>query len=182
MVIADIILAIIYMMDKNKVIEKVYKDPWGFGSIKNTLKDARKIDSAITLQDVIKWKENSIERKTQLMGFNSFIAHKPFEEFQIDSFFMPEPDQNYNVAMLLVGIFTKYTEVIPPFKIKRKEAYYLVWWKVSTKWEASLSLYILMMNLLYHQRILNNFFKWTTHKIFINTNTCCNSWKTDKNY
>ena len=53
-------------MDKNKVIEQVYNDPLGFGSIKNTLKDARKIDSAITLQDVIKWKENNIERKAQL--------------------------------------------------------------------------------------------------------------------
>ena len=52
-------------MDKNKVIEKVYYDPLGFGSIKNTLKDARKIDSTITLQDVIKWKENNIERKAQ---------------------------------------------------------------------------------------------------------------------
>ena len=51
---AEIILAIIYIMDKNKVIEQVYNDPLGFGSIKNTLKDVRKIDSAIALQDVIK--------------------------------------------------------------------------------------------------------------------------------
>ena len=65
---ADIIVAIIYIMDKSKVIEQVYNDPLGSGSIKNTLKDARKIDSTITLQDVIKWKENNIERKTQLKG------------------------------------------------------------------------------------------------------------------
>ena len=100
-------------MDKNKVIEQVYNDPLGFGSIKNTLKDARKIDSTITLQDVIKWKENNIERTTPLKGYNSFVAHKPFEEFQIDLFFMPDNNQTYNVAMLMVDIFTKYTEVIP---------------------------------------------------------------------
>ena len=80
---------------------------------KNTLKDARKIDSAITFHDVIKWKENNIDRKTQLKGYNSFVAHKPFEEFQIDLFFMPGDNQKYNVAMLLVDIFTKYTEAIP---------------------------------------------------------------------
>ena len=79
---AEIILATIYIMDKNKVIEQVYNDPLGFGSIKNTLKDVRKIDRTITLQDVIKWRENNIERKTQLKGHNSFVAHKPFEEFQ----------------------------------------------------------------------------------------------------
>ena len=100
-------------MDKNKVIEQVYNDPLGFGSIKNTLKDARKIDSTITLQDVIKWKENNIERKTQLEGYNSFIAHKPFEEFQADLFFMPGDSHKYNVALLMVDAFTKYTEVIP---------------------------------------------------------------------
>ena len=81
-------------MDKNKVIEQVYNDPLGFGSIKNTLNDARKIDSGITLQDVIKWKERNIERKAQLKGYNSFVASKPFEEFQIDLFFMPGDDKN----------------------------------------------------------------------------------------
>ena len=75
-------------------MKKVYNNPLGFGSIKNSLKDARKIDSAITLQDVIKWKESNIERKTQLKGYNSFVAHKPFEEFQIDLFFITEPSQN----------------------------------------------------------------------------------------
>ena len=55
-------------MDKNKVIEQVYNDPLGFGSFKITFKDARKIDSTIALQDVTKWKENNIERQTQLQG------------------------------------------------------------------------------------------------------------------
>ena len=100
-------------MDHDKIIENVYNDPLGFGSIKNTLRDARKLDSTITLNDVKQWKENNIERKTQLRGYNSFVAKKPFEEFQIDLFFMPGDDQTYNVAMLMVDIFTKYTEAIP---------------------------------------------------------------------
>ena len=101
-------------MDKSKAIEKVYNDPLGFGSIKNTLTDARKIDSAIPLQDVIKWKENHIERNTQLTGYNSFIVHKPFDEFQVALFFITEPNQKYSVALLMVVVLTKYTEVIPP--------------------------------------------------------------------
>ena len=97
-------------MDKDKIISQVYNDPPGFGSINNTLKDARKIDPTITLQDVKKWKHNSIERKTQLRGYNSFIAHKPFEEFQVDLFFMNDlPDQTYKVGRLMVDIFTEYT-------------------------------------------------------------------------
>ena len=53
-------------MDKDKIIAKVYNDPLGFGSNKNTLKDAQKLDPTITLQDVIKWKSSNIERTTQL--------------------------------------------------------------------------------------------------------------------
>ena len=41
------------------------------------------------------------------------VASKPFQEFQIDLFFMDEPDQKYGIGMLFVDIFTKYTEVIP---------------------------------------------------------------------
>ena len=60
-------------MDKDKIIAQVYNDPLGFGSNANTLKDARKIDPSVTLQDVIKWKEANIERVTQLKGFNTFF-------------------------------------------------------------------------------------------------------------
>ena len=75
-------------MDKDKNIEKVYNDPLSFGSIqKNTLRDARKIDSTITLNDIKQWKDTNIEHKTQLKGYSSFVAKKPFEEFQIDVFF-----------------------------------------------------------------------------------------------
>ena len=43
-------------MDKDKIIEKVYNDPLGYGSHHNTLKDARKLDPTITLQDIATWK------------------------------------------------------------------------------------------------------------------------------
>ena len=101
-------------MDKDKIISQVYNDPLGFGSNHSTLKDARKLDPSITLQDIQKWKQDNIERKTQLKGYNSFVASKPYEEYQVDLFFMNDlPDQEYNLGLLMVDIFTKYTEVIP---------------------------------------------------------------------
>ena len=73
-------------MDKDKIIAQVYNDPLGFGSNHNTLKDARKLDPSITLQDIIKWKSSNIERTTQLKGYNSYIPRAPYEEYQVDLF------------------------------------------------------------------------------------------------
>jgi hypothetical protein len=100
-------------MDKDKIIAQVYNDPLGFGSNANTLKDARKIDPSITLQDVIKWKEANIERVKQLNVYNSYIPKEPYDEYQVDLFFMNGlRDQEYKVGLLMVDVFTKYTEVI----------------------------------------------------------------------
>jgi vancomycin permeability regulator SanA len=40
------------MSDKDKIIEKVYFDPAGFGSINSILKDAKVYDTNITYDDV----------------------------------------------------------------------------------------------------------------------------------
>ena len=45
------------MSDKDKIIEKVYYDPAGYGSINATLKDAKTYDKTITYADVKNWKE-----------------------------------------------------------------------------------------------------------------------------
>ena len=103
-------------MDKNKISEHAYHDPLGYGSIQNTLRDARKLDSSTTLDDVKKWKEANVEqpKPKQQRGYNSFVAHKPYQEFQVGLFFMNGlPGKKYNVAMLMVDIFTKYTEAVP---------------------------------------------------------------------
>ena len=39
------------MTDKNSIISKVYNDKSGFGSIKTTLDDVRKIDKSININD-----------------------------------------------------------------------------------------------------------------------------------
>jgi len=40
------------MDDKIKIIEKIYYDPAGYGSVNATLKDAKKYDKSITYEDV----------------------------------------------------------------------------------------------------------------------------------
>ena len=39
----------------NESISKIYNEPSGFGSLKTTLEDARKIDKSITNEDVKKF-------------------------------------------------------------------------------------------------------------------------------
>jgi len=101
-------------MNKNEIIAKIYLDPAGFGSNAATLEEAKKYDKSITLQDIKDWKYKNTERKTNLKGFNSFIAEKPFQEFQIDLFFLPDLKQDETIGgLLFIDIFTKYVVVIP---------------------------------------------------------------------
>ena len=39
-------------MDINNIISKIYYDKSGFGSIKTTFEDARKVDKSITSEDI----------------------------------------------------------------------------------------------------------------------------------
>ena len=78
------------MSEKDSVIDKIYHDKAGFGSMKTTLDDARKIDKTITMDDVKKWFDKNVERKTNLKGYNSFVASEPKEEYQIDIMFFTD--------------------------------------------------------------------------------------------
>jgi len=105
------------MTEKDKIIDKVFHDQAGYGSVAATLADAKKYDSSITYDDVKRWKERNTERKTNLRGFNSFIVNKPFVEFQMDLAFFFDlnketNDKTYLGIMLMIDIFTKYVAVV----------------------------------------------------------------------
>jgi len=102
------------MSEKYSIIDKTYHDLAGYVSMKTTLEDARKVDKSITMDDVKKWFDKNVERKTNLKGYNSFIASEPREEYQMDlMFFIDLKDPDYGLALLMVDIFTKYCVVIP---------------------------------------------------------------------
>ena len=101
-------------MSKSEIINKIYHDPAGHGSMKTTYEDAKQKDKSITYVDVKKWFDTNIERKTQLKGYNSFIANDPKEEYQMDLFFMNYlKDPEFNIGLLMVDIFTKFVSIIP---------------------------------------------------------------------
>ena len=51
------------MNNKNDIIKSVYFDKAGYGNIKNTFDDARKIDNTIKIDDVKQWFKENLEKK-----------------------------------------------------------------------------------------------------------------------
>jgi hypothetical protein len=78
------------MPTKEEIIAQAYKE--FFGSIKDTLKNARQHDPTITYKDVAQWKERNTLRKNQIPGQQSFVANGPRDEYQMDVFKMVEED------------------------------------------------------------------------------------------
>ena len=105
------------MQTKDDIIEKVYTDPSGFGSIKNTFNDAYKLDKSITLGDVKLWIEKNTLKKTNLKGYNSYVSPSPHHEYQIDLFFMSdlknEEQQQFKLAMCAIDSFTRFLTIVP---------------------------------------------------------------------
>ena len=68
--------------EKKEIIGKVYfDDRTSYRNIRDTWKHAREIDPSIKLKEVSHWKAELRPRKTQVSGYNSFIANAPFQEF-----------------------------------------------------------------------------------------------------
>ena len=100
-----------------KIMEKIYTDPAGFGSVADTLKAVRKIDRSITIQEVKDWIEQNTQRKTSLTGYNSYIPPRPHHEYQVDLLFMSdlkgEGPQRSKAGMCAIDSFTKFLAVVP---------------------------------------------------------------------
>ena len=72
--------------DKAQIIRSIYYDSEsGFGSINDTYQQAKKVLSSITYNDVKEFLERQKSRQTKpYKGFNSYVAHEPLQEIQID--------------------------------------------------------------------------------------------------
>ena len=67
-------------MIKEYIISRVYNDLSGFGSLTQTLQDAREIDPSIKLDDVRQLMVENTKRKKQLPGQNSCAANGAYHE------------------------------------------------------------------------------------------------------
>ena len=98
----------------NQIINKVYYDPAGHGSITSTFKEAFQKDKTITLDTVRQWFKSNLETTKQVKGTNSFVAPYPYYEYQLDlMFFSDLENQKFEQGMLCIDIFTKYAVVVP---------------------------------------------------------------------
>ena len=103
------------------LIKKIYYDPGGYGSVQETYKDAKKVDSTLKVSDVKDWFERNVERKKQLRGFNSYISKGPRDEYEVDLFDVNYLGQKeFPFGLLAIDNFTKRMWVIP-LKGKSKE-------------------------------------------------------------
>ena len=104
---------------KNSIINDIYFDRAGFGSKKQTLKDAREKDKSITMADVDNFFRENVEQKKQIRGKNSFIAPEPFYEFQFDLFFITDlENQKFKIGAIMIDVFSRFMVVVP---IKSKD-------------------------------------------------------------
>jgi hypothetical protein len=103
-------------MDKNEIIRNIYYNPMGgFGSVKNTFKEAKSQDKTITFNDVKAWFNKNVETKVQLKGYNSWVSKGPKEEYQTDLVFFPRDikDKKYYAGLVMIDTFSKSATVVP---------------------------------------------------------------------
>ena len=109
-------------VNKDDIINKIYFDRAGFGSIQTTYKDAKKKEPSITLNDVKEWFKKNTEVKRKQRGMNSFIAPHNNHTFQTDLFFMGKYDfeakQEFRAGLVLIDVLSKFAVVVP---IKSKD-------------------------------------------------------------
>ena len=99
-------------MDKNNIINNIYRDKSGYGSIQKTYEEAREKDNSITLKNVRDWLAQNVERKKQLKGYNSFINDGAREEYQVDLAFFKAKEE-IQIGLVMIDIFSKYAVCIP---------------------------------------------------------------------
>ena len=98
----------------NNILNKVYHDPAGHGSITSTFKSAFRQDKTITLNAVKQWFKSNLETTKQVKGINSFVAPYTYYDYQLDlMFFSDLRSQKFEQGVLCIDIFTKYAVVVP---------------------------------------------------------------------
>ena len=112
-------------MDKDKVISDIYYDLGSLGSIKRTYEDVKAKDKSISYNDVKEWYSKNIEKTGKYRGTNSYIAKFQHQEWQMDlAFFNDLHDPEYNQALVVIDIFTKYA-AMQPLKTKQGPDIYM---------------------------------------------------------
>ena len=105
-------------LTKEAIISNVYYDiESGYGSIRSTFEQARKVDSSIKLEDVQKWmKQQPNKQRKGYRGSNSYTAPFARFEYQMDIMDMNELQKSQSqprFALVVIDIFSKLGEAEP---------------------------------------------------------------------
>jgi hypothetical protein len=90
----------------NKILNNIYYDPAGFGSIISTFKEAFKQDKTITLNYVRQWFKSNLETTKQVEGSNSFVAPYPYYENQLDLMFFADLKNQNKECYVLISLLS----------------------------------------------------------------------------
>ena len=108
------------MTTQEEIISNIYHDVEnGYGSIKNTFEQAKRIDPSITLEDVRKWMSKHPNKQRRPYKYsNSYTAPFPRFEYQIDIMDMVELQKSPTqprYALVVIDIFSKLGDVVQMF-------------------------------------------------------------------
>ena len=88
------------------------EEQWRLGP---AVKRAKLHDSSVAIEDIKQWRR----KEKRPRKFNSWVANRPFDEFQADLFFFADLRQReeepakYNAGLLVVDTFSKMIAMVP---------------------------------------------------------------------
>ncbi len=115
-------------LTKDQKISNIYYDfESGYGSIRNTYNEAKKVDPSITYEDVKQWmsKQPNKQRKAY-RGYNSYVAPFARYEYQIDladMYSLQKDKAQPRYALVVIDIFSKLAEALPLHNKNSKSVY-----------------------------------------------------------
>ena len=102
------------LTDKEKIIKNVYEDKeLGYGSVRDTFKQAVKKDSSIKYDDVKNYLNKLQHRQTQFQykSFNSFVSQHPLFELEVDLIDLTKKakeNNGFRYCLVAINNFTKF--------------------------------------------------------------------------
>ena len=102
--------------NRQNIIKQIYEDPRnGFGSIADTLRQARARDPTISRADVVRFMEGlKVREDRPQRGYNSYVPVEPMHQVQVDladmNVFSTTP---YRYMLVAVDSFTKKAAAVP---------------------------------------------------------------------
>ena len=96
-------------MTTEERISWIYNDKMGFQSLRNLWTDVHKRFPEISYDAVKNWYTNNTNQQIVLRGQNSFVANKPYDEWEVDLFFVNDKDDDeYKIGLAGIDVFSRF--------------------------------------------------------------------------